>query len=44
MIYFNNERIEVNKFPNGEVLINSESLKLKNHINEIRLHFEGMRI
>ncbi|HCW03825.1 MAG TPA: ribose-phosphate pyrophosphokinase [Clostridium sp.] len=41
MIYFNNERIEVNKFPNGEVLINSESLKLKNHINEIRLHFEG---
>lgn len=41
MIYFNNERLEVKKFPNGEALINSENLNLKDDTNEIRVHFES---
>ena len=40
MIYLNDERLEVNKFPNGEALIKCENLKLNNNINEIRVHFE----
>lgn len=40
MIYVNNEKLEVNKFPNGEVLINSENLRL-NNTNEIKLKFES---
>lgn len=40
MIYFNNELVGVNKFPNGETLIKSEGLKIKDQNNEIRLHFE----
>ena len=41
MIYLNDQRIEVKKFPNGECLINSESFKLKSDDNEIRVTFEN---
>ncbi|MGY0373368.1 ribose-phosphate pyrophosphokinase [Clostridium sp. JNZ J1-5] len=41
MIYFNNERVEVKKFPNGESLIYSENLKLRSDNNEIRVHFDS---
>lgn len=41
MIYFNNERVEVKKFPNGESLIYSENLKLRSDNNEIRVHFDN---
>jgi ribose-phosphate pyrophosphokinase len=41
MIYLNDERVEVNKFPNGESLINSEKFKLKSNDNEIRVNFEN---
>lgn len=40
MIYFNGEKVEVNKFPNGEAMINSTNLKLRNS-NEIKLNFEN---
>ncbi|MBS5937467.1 ribose-phosphate pyrophosphokinase [Clostridium sp.] len=40
MIYVNDEKLEVNKFPNGEVLINSKNLRLKD-TNEIKLNFES---
>lgn len=41
MIYFNGERVEVNKFPNGEALIHSENLKLRSDGNEIRVKFQN---
>ena len=41
MLYLNNERIEVKKFPNGESLINSEKLILKISDNEIRVNFKN---
>lgn len=41
MIYFNNERVEVKKFPNGESLIYSKNLKLRSDNNEIRVHFDN---
>jgi ribose-phosphate pyrophosphokinase len=41
MIYFNGERIGVKKFPNGEALINSETIKLRDDVNEITVHFEN---
>lgn len=41
MICFNGERIEVKKFPNGEALIHSENLKLRNDNNEIKVNFEN---
>jgi ribose-phosphate pyrophosphokinase len=41
VIYFNGERIEVGKFPNGEAMIKSEGLKLRNDVNEIRVNFKG---
>ena len=41
MLYLNNEKIEVKKFPNGECLINSENFKLKNVDNEIKINFEN---
>lgn len=41
MIYFNNERVEIKKFSNGESLIHSENLKLRNDDNEIRVYFEN---
>lgn len=41
MLFLNNKKIEIKKFPNGESLINSESLCIKNEgINEIKLKFE----
>lgn len=41
MIFLNNVRIEVKKFPNGESLIHSENLKFKRDENEIKVHFEN---
>lgn len=41
MIYFNNESVEIKKFPNGESLIYSENLKLRSDNNEIRIYFES---
>lgn len=41
MIYFNGERVEVRKFSNGESMIRSENLKLRNDDNEIRVNFEN---
>lgn len=41
MIYLNGEKIEIKKFPNGECLINSESVKIKDYDNEIRVNFEN---
>jgi ribose-phosphate pyrophosphokinase len=40
MLYLNDEKIEINKFPNGECLINSENFKFKSADNEIRVNFE----
>jgi ribose-phosphate pyrophosphokinase len=41
MICLNGERIEVRKFPNGEAMINSEALKLRDNANEVRVNFEN---
>ncbi|WP_017415193.1 ribose-phosphate pyrophosphokinase [Clostridium tunisiense] len=41
MIYLNDEKLEVNKFPNGESFIKSESLKIKEGFNEIKVKFEN---
>lgn len=41
MIYFNGERVEIKKFPNGESMIHSENLKLRNDDNQIRVNFEN---
>lgn len=41
MLYLNNEKIEIKKFPNGECLINSENFKIKSCANEIRVNFES---
>lgn len=41
MICLNGEKIEIGKFPNGESMINSENLKLRSNINEIRVIFEN---
>ncbi|MDP4090029.1 MAG: ribose-phosphate pyrophosphokinase [Bacillota bacterium] len=41
MIYFNGERIEFKKFPNGETLIHSENLKSKSDYNDIKVNFES---
>lgn len=41
MLYLNNEKIEIKKFPNGECLINSENFKFKSCANEIRVNFEN---
>lgn len=40
MIYLNGSKLNIKKFPNGESLINSQELKLKDQINEIKLKFE----
>lgn len=40
MIYFNGEKVEFKKFPNGESMIHSENLKLKSDGNEIKVIFE----
>jgi ribose-phosphate pyrophosphokinase len=41
MICFNGERVEVKKFPNGESLIHSGNLKLREKDNEIKLNYES---
>ena len=41
MLYLNDEKVEIKKFPNGECLINSENFKLKSHDNKIRVNFEN---
>lgn len=41
MIYFNGELVDFKKFPNGESLIYSENLKLRNEDNEIKVKFEN---
>ena len=41
MIYFNGEKVQVKKFPNGEAMINSTNLKLRDTNNEIKLTFEN---
>jgi len=42
MIYLNREKVEIKKFPNGESLIDSENLKIKeNDLNVIKFKFEN---
>lgn len=42
MIYLNGDKVNIKKFPNGESLINSENLKIKEHeVNVIKLKFEN---
>ncbi|AKN29627.1 ribose-phosphate pyrophosphokinase [Clostridium carboxidivorans P7] len=41
MIYFNGEKVEFKKFPNGEAMIHSENLKLRINNNEIKVKFEN---
>lgn len=41
MIYFNGERLEIKKFPNGEALMYSESLMVSSDENEIKVKFEN---
>lgn len=41
MIYFNGEKVQVKKFPNGEAMINSTNLKLRDTNNEIKLTFKN---
>ena len=42
MIYLNGEKVNIKKFPNGESLINSENLKIKEHeINNLKVKFEN---
>ncbi len=42
MIYLNNEKVNIKKFPNGESLISSEGLKIKHdEINKMKLKFEN---
>ena len=42
MIYLNDEKVEVKKFPNGESLINSDTLNIKkDELNKIKFKFES---
>lgn len=41
MIYLNEKKVNVKKFPNGESLINSEDLKVNEETNIIKLKFES---
>lgn len=41
MIYFNNEKIDIKKFPNGEALIHSGDLNIKVNDNKIKVKFEN---
>lgn len=41
MIFLNDKEIEVKKFPNGESLINSQELNIKEWANTIKLKFES---
>ncbi|MGL4772553.1 MAG: ribose-phosphate pyrophosphokinase [Clostridium sp.] len=41
MIFLNGEKVNIEKFPNGECLIKSEALKIVEGINEVKVKFEG---
>ncbi|AZV56493.1 ribose-phosphate pyrophosphokinase [Clostridium sp. AWRP] len=41
MIYFNGDKVEFKKFPNGESMVHSENLNLRTGINEIKVKFEN---
>lgn len=41
MIYLNDKKVDVKRFPNGESLISSENLISNNEINTIKLKFEN---
>lgn len=41
MIYLNNAKVNITRFPNGESLINSEDLSINNDINTLKLKFEN---
>jgi ribose-phosphate pyrophosphokinase len=41
MIYLNNIKVDITRFPNGESLISSENLISSNEINTIKLKFEN---
>ncbi|QAA31989.1 ribose-phosphate diphosphokinase [Clostridium manihotivorum] len=41
MIYLNNKKVQIKKFPNGESLINNEGLVINSYDNEIKLKFES---
>lgn len=41
MIYLNNVKVNITKFPNGESLINSENLNIDNEVNTIKIKFEN---
>lgn len=41
MIYLNNKKVQIEKFPNGEALINNESLAINSYDNEIKIKFES---
>lgn len=41
MIYLNNDKINIKRFPNGESLISSEDLNISEGINVIKLKFES---
>lgn len=42
MIYLNEQKVEVKKFPNGESLINSDTLNIKkDELNKIKFKFEN---
>ncbi|MFT8352266.1 ribose-phosphate pyrophosphokinase [Clostridium saccharoperbutylacetonicum] len=41
MIYLNNAKVNITRFPNGESLINSEDLSIDKDINTLKLKFES---
>ena len=41
MIFFNNEKINISNFPNGESLIDSYNIRISDKENIIKLKFEG---
>lgn len=41
MIFFNNEKIEIRKFPNGESFIDSYNIRISEEKNVIKLKFES---
>ena len=41
MIYLNDVKIDITRFPNGESLIHSDNLNINNKINTIKLKFEN---
>lgn len=41
MIYLNNIKVDITRFPNGESLISSENLRINNDVNAIKLKYEN---